>query len=108
MRLAWDCLRAGGTAVIVGLEAVSVEAVIPAIEFLSDKGIKGCYYGSGNPSVELASLVQLAADGRLVLADVVTHLTDLDGIPDGLERLRTGAGGRTVAILDEAAASVES
>jgi len=108
MRLAWDCLRAGGTAVIVGLAAVGVEAVIPAIEFLSDKGIKGCYYGSGNPSVELASLVQLAADGRLVLADVVTHLTDLDGIPDGLERLRTGAVGRTVAILDEAAAGVES
>ena len=44
----------------------------------------------------------------LVLADVVTHLTDLDGIPDGLDRLRTGAGGRTVAILDEAAAGVEN
>jgi threonine dehydrogenase-like Zn-dependent dehydrogenase len=53
--------------------------------------------------------VQLAADGRLVLADVVTHLTDLDGIPEGLERLRRGAGGgRTVAILDEAAAGVEN
>ena len=48
--------------------------------------------------------MQLAADGRLVLADVVTHLTDLDGIPEGLERLRTGAGGRTVAILDGASA----
>ena len=107
MRLAWDCLRAGGTAVIVGLAAVGVEAAFPAIEFLSDKGIKGCYYGSGNPSVELASLVQLAADGRLVLADVVTHLTDLDGIPEGLERLRTGAGGRTVAIIDPATAGVE-
>ena len=91
MRLAWDCLRAGGNAVVVGLAAVGVEAAFPAIEFLSDKGIKGCYYGSGNPSVELASLVQLAADGRLVLADVVTHLTDLDGIPEGLERLRSGA-----------------
>jgi S-(hydroxymethyl)glutathione dehydrogenase/alcohol dehydrogenase len=108
MRLAWDCLRAGGTAVVVGLAAVGVEAVFPAIEFLSDKGIKGCYYGSGNPSVELASLVQLAADGRLVLADVVTHMTDLDGIPESLERLRQGAGGRTVAILDPAAAGVEA
>ena len=106
MRLAWDCLRAGGTAVVVGLAAVGVEASFPAIEFLSDKGIKGCYYGSGNPSVELASLVQLAADGRLVLADVVTHMTDLEGIPEGLERLRTRGGGRTVAILDAEAAGV--
>ena len=91
MRLAWDCLRAGGKAVVVGLAAVGVEAAFPAIEFLSDKGIKGCYYGSGNPAAELASLVQLAADGRLVLSDVVTQLTDLDGIPEGLERLRARA-----------------
>jgi S-(hydroxymethyl)glutathione dehydrogenase / alcohol dehydrogenase len=107
MRLAWDCLRAGGNAVVVGLAAVGVEASFPAIEFLSDKGIKGCYYGSGNPSAELASLVQLAADGRLVLSDVVTRLTDLDGIPEGLERLRRGGGGRTVAIIDSAAAGAE-
>jgi S-(hydroxymethyl)glutathione dehydrogenase / alcohol dehydrogenase len=107
MRLAWDCLRAGGNAVVVGLAAVGVEAAFPAIEFLSDKGIKGCYYGSGNPSAELASLVQLAADGRLVLSDVVTHLTDLDGIPEGLERLRSAGGGRTVAIIDGAAAGVD-
>ena len=106
MRLAWDCLRAGGTAVVVGLAAVGVEASFPAIEFLSQKGIKGCYYGSGNPSAELASLVQLVADGRLALADVITNLTDLDGIPEGLERLRRGAGGRTVAIIDSAAAGV--
>jgi Zn-dependent alcohol dehydrogenase len=108
MRLAWDCLRAGGNAVVVGLAAVGVEAAFPAIEFLSDKGIKGCYYGSGNPSAELASLVQLAADGRLVLSDVVTHLTDLDGIPEGLERLRNAGGGRTVAIIDSAAAGLET
>ena len=50
--------------------------------------------------------MQLVADGRLALADVVTNLTDLDGIPEGLERLRRGAGGRTVAIIDSAAAGV--
>jgi S-(hydroxymethyl)glutathione dehydrogenase / alcohol dehydrogenase len=108
MRVAWDCLRAGGNAVVVGLAPVGVDVSFPAIEFLSDKGIKGCYYGSGNPSLELAGLVQLAADGRLQLADVVTHLTDLDGIPEGLERLRRGGGGRTVAIIDGAAAGVEA
>jgi S-(hydroxymethyl)glutathione dehydrogenase/alcohol dehydrogenase len=107
MRLAWDCLRPGGTAVVVGLAAVGVEASFPAIEFLSDKGIKGCYYGSGNPSAELASLVRMAADGRLVLSDVVTNLTDLDGIPESLERLRSAGGGRTVAVIDAAAAGVD-
>ena len=46
----------------------------------------------------------LVAAGELPLADVVSHVTDLEGIEDGLERLRAGEGARTVAIMDAAAA----
>ena len=53
MRLAWDVLRPGGTAVVVGLAARGVEVALPAIEFLSDKGIRGSYYGNGDPLVDL-------------------------------------------------------
>src|SRR5207247_952916 len=41
MRLAWDVLRPGGTAVVVGLAPKGGEVSLPAIEFLSDKGIRG-------------------------------------------------------------------
>ena len=39
----------GGTAVVVGLAPSGVEVSLPAIEFLSDKGLRGSYYGSGDP-----------------------------------------------------------
>ena len=100
IRLAWDVLRPGATAVVVGLAGHGVEASVPAIEFLSDKGLKGCFYGSGRPTVDIAQLAGLAAQGRIDLAGTVSHVTTLDGIEEAFERMRRGEGARTVAILD--------
>jgi hypothetical protein len=44
------------------------------------------------------------ADGRLEVADAVSHLTDLDGIEAAFGRLRRGSGARTVAVIDAAIA----
>jgi Zn-dependent alcohol dehydrogenase len=100
IRLAWDVLRPGGTAIVVGLAPAGVEVSLPAIEFLSEKSIKGCYYGSTDVADELSRLVRLVASGRLPLADVISAVTDLDGVEDALERLRRGEGARTVLVMD--------
>jgi Zn-dependent alcohol dehydrogenase len=100
MRLAWDVLRSGATAVVVGLAPRGVEVSLPAIEFLSEKSIKGCYYGSAKVPGELSELAQLAVDGGLELADSVSHFTDLHGINDAFDRLRRGEGARTVVVID--------
>jgi len=100
MRLAWDVLRPGGTAVVVGLAPKGVEVALPAIEFLSDKGIRGSYYGNGDPLADLPELAELALSGGLDLAGVVTHVEPLEGVEQALERLRTGDGVRTVLVID--------
>jgi Zn-dependent alcohol dehydrogenase len=100
IRLAWDAIRPGGTAVVVGLVPDGVEASLPAIEFLSDKSIRGTFYGSGDPAAELPELAQLALGGQLDLRNVVTHIDGLDGIEAALERLRRGEGARTVLVID--------
>jgi Zn-dependent alcohol dehydrogenase len=100
IRLAWDVLRPGGTAIVVGLAASGVEVSLPAIEFLSEKSIRGCYYGSADVADALPRLAALVASGRLTLADVISHTTDLDGVEAALERLRRGEGARTVVIVD--------
>jgi Zn-dependent alcohol dehydrogenase len=100
VRLAWDSLRPGGSAVVVGLAPKGVEVSVPAIEFLSEKSLLGCYYGSANVSVELPDLVRLVAEGRLELGDVVSHFTELEGVEEALERLRRGEGARTVVVVD--------
>ncbi len=101
IRLAWDVLRPGGGAVVVGLAAVGAEVSIPAIEFLSAKNLKGCYYGSGNPAAELPELAEMAASGRFPLADSVSHFTDLNGIGEAFERMNKSVGARTVILVDK-------
>jgi S-(hydroxymethyl)glutathione dehydrogenase/alcohol dehydrogenase len=100
VRAAWDVLRPGGTAVVVGLAPAGVEVSLPAIEFLSEKSIIGSFYGSADPADTLPGLVELVRSGRLELGDVVSHLIELDEIPEAFDRLRRGEGDRSVVILD--------
>jgi S-(hydroxymethyl)glutathione dehydrogenase / alcohol dehydrogenase len=104
IRQAWGAIRPGGTAVVVGLAPAGVEATVPAIEFLSDKSLRGTYYGSGDPAAELPGLAGLALSGELDVAGVVTHLDTLDGVEAAFARLRRGEGARTILVIDAAAA----
>jgi Zn-dependent alcohol dehydrogenase len=100
IRMAWDGLAPGGTAVVVGLAPAGVEVSLPAIEFLAEKTIMGSYYGSGDVAAALPRLVELVTAGRLSLADVVSHVCTLDGVEDAFERLRHGEGDRSIVIID--------
>jgi S-(hydroxymethyl)glutathione dehydrogenase / alcohol dehydrogenase len=106
IRQAWDVLRPGGTATVVGLAPVGVEVSLPAIDFLSEKTITGSYYGSSDVHAALGQLVQLVVDGRLDLGDVVSYLIGLDDVEAALERLRHGQGARSVIVIDEELAGV--
>jgi S-(hydroxymethyl)glutathione dehydrogenase / alcohol dehydrogenase len=106
IRQAFDMIRPGGTAVVVGIAPSGVEVALPALDFLSDKTIAGCFYGSGNPAAEMPELIGMLMDGRLDVASAVSDFTDLDGIEAAFERLRRGQGARTVVVLDEDAAGL--
>jgi S-(hydroxymethyl)glutathione dehydrogenase / alcohol dehydrogenase len=108
IRLAWDALRAGGEAIVVGLAPAGVEVALPAIEFLAEKSIRGSYYGSADPAETMAGLVELVRAGRLELADVVSHLISLDEVEDALGRLRRGEGDRSVIVVAPELAGVEA
>jgi len=107
IRTAWDALRPGGSAVVVGLAPRGVEVSVPAIEFLSDKSLRGCFYGSGHVAAELPGLAELAVAGRIDLAGAVSRLAPLEGVQEALDRLRRGEGARTVLVLDEELAGVQ-
>jgi S-(hydroxymethyl)glutathione dehydrogenase / alcohol dehydrogenase len=102
VRLAWDAVRPGGQVVVVGLVPRGVDVAVPGIEFLSDKSLRGTYYGSGDAGRDLPELAELALAGELDLEGVVSHTTDLDGVEEALGRLRRGEGARTVVVVDPA------
>jgi Zn-dependent alcohol dehydrogenase len=107
IRQAWDMLRPGGTAIVVGLTPVGVEVSLPAIEFLSEKTITGCYYGSADVHASLGRLAGLVLDGRLDIGEVVSDVIGLDGVEDALGRLRRGEGARSVVAVDRGLAGVD-
>jgi S-(hydroxymethyl)glutathione dehydrogenase/alcohol dehydrogenase len=100
IRLAWDVLRPGGQATVVGIAPAGVEVSLPALDLLNEKTLRGCYYGSADVAAELPGLVRLAASGQIDLAGVVSHVTDLDGVEEALQRMRRGEGARTIVIVD--------
>ena len=96
IELGWRLLDNGGTVVVVGIAPTGVEARIRAIDFSSEKSLRGSFYGSGSPAAEMADLAKLVADGTLDLSRAVSHTTDLGGIDEAFERLERGEGARTV------------
>jgi Zn-dependent alcohol dehydrogenase len=100
IRLAWHAARNGGQTIVVGLVPRGIDVSVPGIDFLSDKSLRGTYYGSGDAAEDLPKLAALALAGDLDLGRVVTHTTDLAGVEAALGRLRRGEGGRTVVIID--------
>jgi Zn-dependent alcohol dehydrogenase len=108
IRTAWDALRPGGTAIVVGLAPAGVEVALPAIEFLSEKAIRGTYYGSADPAEVFPGLIELVRSGRLELGDVVSDLIELEDVEGALERLRRGEGERSVVILDAELAGAQA
>ena len=66
----------------------------------SDKGIRGSYYGSGDAGADIPRLAALALAGELDLGGVVTSVDSLEAVNEALDRLREGAGVRTVLAID--------
>src|SRR4051794_37005877 len=90
IRLAWDVLRPGGTAIVVGIAPRGVEASVPALELLSEKALRGSYYGSGNPTVEIARLRGPLAGGRPPGAAPGSHPTHPHRIQEAFDPPRPG------------------
>jgi S-(hydroxymethyl)glutathione dehydrogenase/alcohol dehydrogenase len=99
IRAAWDALRPGGTVVVVGLTRSDAEVALPAFEFVHEKRILGCYYGSARPGLDIPRLIDLYLDGRLRPEVALDRAIELDAIEDAFARMRSGEAGRTIIRL---------
>jgi S-(hydroxymethyl)glutathione dehydrogenase/alcohol dehydrogenase len=96
---AWDCLGPGGRAVVVGLTQPKDNVTLRA-DFLSEKALLGCYFGSSVPRVDVPRALDLYQRGRLKIDELTTRRYALDEINEALEALRLGTGGRGVIVFD--------
>jgi S-(hydroxymethyl)glutathione dehydrogenase/alcohol dehydrogenase len=91
MRAAYDAVRRGGTAVIVGVGPAGEMVSFSALElFFSEKTLKGSYYGSADVRSDFHRMLNLWKAGRLDLEGMITRRIGLDDINDAFEAMRRG------------------
>jgi S-(hydroxymethyl)glutathione dehydrogenase/alcohol dehydrogenase len=97
---AWESLAPGGKAVVVGLTPQSSKVELRA-DFLSEKALLGCIFGSSIPRVDVPRALSLYRAGRLKLDELVAERYPLEAVNEALDALRAGTTGRGVLTFGE-------
>ncbi len=91
MRAAYDAVRRGGTACIVGVGASDQVVEFNAFElFFSEKTLVGSYYRSADVRTDFHRLLKLWKAGTLDLESMISRRIGLDDINDALRALDRG------------------
>ncbi|MDA8183614.1 MAG: Zn-dependent alcohol dehydrogenase [Actinomycetota bacterium] len=91
IRAAYDAVRRGGTAVIVGAGRNDQMVEFNAFElFFMEKRILGSYYGSADVRVEFDRLIRLWRSGRLDLEGMVTRSLDISQANEAFGAMKRG------------------
>jgi S-(hydroxymethyl)glutathione dehydrogenase/alcohol dehydrogenase len=93
---AWELIRPGGTVVVVGLPPKNSKVSLPAFDFISEKNIRGCFYGSSRFHADVPMILERVQSGRMRIDGMVSHNVPLEELEAAFDRLRNNEGMRTV------------
>jgi S-(hydroxymethyl)glutathione dehydrogenase / alcohol dehydrogenase len=99
IRQAWDALRPGGTAVVLGLPPKGSTLTVDTWGFINEKTLRGSYLGSAEIDEDVPRIVDLYAAGKLNLDDLVSRRIPLAELPEAFDRLRRGDGVRQLVVF---------
>jgi S-(hydroxymethyl)glutathione dehydrogenase / alcohol dehydrogenase len=88
---AFQILRAGGTATIIGMVPFGVKIELHGADFLRERKIQGTSMGGNRFRVDMPRLLSLWRQGRLKLDHLISGKLKLGEINDGFAALKSGA-----------------
>jgi S-(hydroxymethyl)glutathione dehydrogenase/alcohol dehydrogenase len=97
---AFNCLRPGGTATIMGMIPAGTMVELDGSLFLRERKIQGSNMGSNRFKVDMPHYVELALRGRLKLDELITRRGRLEDVNDAFRAMRAGEVARTVFTFD--------
>ena len=100
-RQAWDMVRAGGTACIVGMMPLGSEVSLPGPEFLQEKKAIGCMYGSTRFREHMPKLLDLYRQEKLDLTGLVSKRFELGQINEAFAAMQNGEVARGVLDISQ-------
>jgi S-(hydroxymethyl)glutathione dehydrogenase/alcohol dehydrogenase len=99
--LAFNMLRRGGTATVIGMIPPGETVQLPGPSFLQSKRIQGSTMGSNRFRVDMPRYVDLYLQGRLKLDELVSARIKLDEVNDGFKALQGADVARSVIVFDD-------
>ena len=97
---AFNMVRRGGEAIVVGMAPIGSEVSISAPAFLAEKVLRGCVYGSTRPRYDMPRILDLYMAGKLKLDELVSRTYPLEGINDAFKAMKNGEVARSVIVYD--------
>lgn len=96
---AYQMLRSGGQATVIGMIPVGTMVEIHGPELLMEKKLTGSNMGSNQFRTDMPRFVDMYLDGRLHLDEMVSKTIGLDDINEGFEDMKAGNVARSVVIF---------
>ena len=97
---AFNMLRKGGQATVIGMIPVGTKVEVHGVEFLYEKKLTGSNMGSNQFRTDMPRFVDMYLDGRLLLDEMVSQTIELEQINEGFEEMKTGKVARSVIAFD--------
>ena len=95
---AWEILRPGGTALIIGMPRSGEKIPIRAGGLFLERRLVGSVYGGADPRRDIPLLLDHVRQGSLRLDPLVTAEWPLQDVALALDALREGRGARHVIV----------
>ena len=97
---AYQMLRRGGTATVIGMIPPPQHVELLGASFLQEKRIQGSSMGSNRFRVDMPRYVEFYLQGRLHLDELISQRIKLDQLNEAFEVLETGEIARSVIVFD--------
>ena len=98
---AFQMLRPGGTATVIGMIPPGEMVAIHGVDFLAEKKLQGCMMGSNRFRVDMPRFVDFYLAGDLHLDDLISRRIPLQDVNEALLELEQGEIARSVIVFDE-------
>jgi S-(hydroxymethyl)glutathione dehydrogenase/alcohol dehydrogenase len=97
---AFDMLKKGGKATVIGMVPQGIKIEIPGYDLLGERVLQGSNMGSNRFRVDMPRYVDLYLDGRLKLDELVSARIQLTDVNSGFAAMRRGDVARSVVVFD--------
>jgi S-(hydroxymethyl)glutathione dehydrogenase/alcohol dehydrogenase len=96
---AFNMLRRGGTANIIGMIPVGQTVSLPGSAFLSERRIQGSAMGSNRFPIDMPRLVDFYMAGKLKLDEMISRRLKLEEVNSAFDEMRRGEVARSVIVF---------